>query len=467
MIPPLDESAWIYSAGLGEDWRLLTRKRIDDGMTELKAISRVYAAQAPASPLRAARGRGMSMLLRAPAAARRRLFGLPAFDYWLYLWRKHFSAPSGPENWDLQFGLLQGFAAALALEEGVPARLDACLDADAHLHLYGSPYFIEFPSSEALAPAFIEVSPRGLTAGTSRMGPVFFERRLLRKGGRSGPLTLRRVPEIQPGLRVEECGFLLTQAVTMHGLARQSSAARERFSASLSRALGHISQRDPSLHAEMTDLVSSLIPLENSLKHGSVSSSYVNLRGAICLSHSEDALLQAETLIHEFCHQKMNQLLTVEPILRPGQGGQVFFSPWRPDARRLRGLILGAHAFLNVAAYLVKSLSEGEYSSKDRVAVMTNVSRRLFEVDDALRTVAGYADLTDFGRRFILGMTRELTLLFHAVQWFPPALLAEARSVCATHRRRCALPGTGIHRAAGFVPRVKTDPFKRSLGNNR
>lgn len=459
----LDESSWIYSAGLGADWRLLSRRRTAGALESLRSIRRAYARKAPPSALRAARGRGLDLLLGAPSQARERFLGLPALDYWLHLWEKHFSVPSAPENWDLQFGLFQGFPAALALEQGLPARLEASLDPDAHLHLYGSPFFIEFPAAEALAPAFVEVSPRGLAVGTARTGRVPLPRRLLERGGKAGPLSVRRLPEIQPGLRVEECGLLLVQAVTMHGLAAQSASERRRFTGALSTALGHIAARDPALHAEMTDLVSSLIPLVNSVKHGSVSSSYVNLRGAICLSHSDDALLQAETLIHEFCHQKMNQLLAVEPLLLPGQAGQVFFSPWRPDARRLRGLILGAHAFLNVAAYLVKSLSAERYPLKDRIAVMTNISRRLFEVDDALRTVSAYAGLTEFGRRFILGMTRELALLFHAVQWFPPALLEEARGICAENRRRHALPGTGIHRSAQFVARVKTDPFKRSL----
>ena len=185
------------------------------------------------------------------------------------------------------------------------------------------------------------------------------------------------------------------------------------------------------------------------------------------MSHAADPLLQAETLIHEFCHQKMNQLLLAEPILLPGQAGQVFYSPWRKDPRRLRGLILGAHAFLNVARYLERSLSREHYGARMRIAVMTNVARRLFEVQSALATVAAYAELTDFGRRFLLGMLRETAGLFHAAQWYPALLMREAEREFLAHRRRHGLAWTGFHRDPKFEPRVKTLAFGHPVKDGR
>jgi HEXXH motif-containing protein len=105
----------------------------------------------------------------------------------------------------------------------------------------------------------------------------------------------------------------------------------------------------------------------------------------------------AETLIHEFCHQKANLLSTADPLLKPGQGGQVFYSPLRPDARRLWGLLLGAHAFVNVNRYLQRVLLREDFSDKERARVQGIVARRLTHVDDMLRTVSLYAELP--GRR--------------------------------------------------------------------
>jgi hypothetical protein len=156
---------------------------------------------------------------------------------------------------------------------------------------------------------------------------------------------------------------------------------------------------------------------------------------------------------------KMNQLLAADPVLLPGQSGQVYYSPWRPDARRLRGLLLGAHAFLNVGRYLARSLEREEYSDEQRLEVMTNVARRIFQVEDALKAVTGHASLTEFGRRFVLGMWSELGLLRSAALWFPPALVAEQKAECDAHRAAHALADTSFHKTADLVDRVPRARF--------
>lgn len=156
----------------------------------------------------------------------------------------------------------------------------------------------------------------------------------------------------------------------------------------------------------------------------------------------------------------MNQLLILEPILLPGQSGQVFYSPWRKDARRLRGLLLGAHAFLNVASHLLRFLrSEDGFKEKARIDVMLNIAQRLYQVEAALRCVSFYGTLTEFGQSFVVGMWRELGLLFHGVQWFPAALLKEARDHCAEHSAQHALFETGFHKSDDFIDKLERAPF--------
>jgi HEXXH motif-containing protein len=273
-----------------------------------------------------------------------------------------------------------------------------------------------------------------------------------------GPL--RRLDEVVTGVVVDDRGWLQVHGVTMHGLARLEDAERSRFAAVIRRAFLDMAARDPLLHAEMADLLRVVVPLQNPQGHGSVSSSYATLRGMIALSHSEDPLLQAETLIHEFCHMKMNQLLAADPVLLPGQSGQVYYSPWRPDARRLRGLLIGAHAFLNVARYLARSLEREEYPDVQRLEIMTNVARRLYQVENAMKGVIEHGAMTSFGREFVLGMWRELGILRHAVLWFPPALLAEQLAECEAHRARHALAGTSLHKDAAFADLVPRPAFQ-------
>src|SRR5262249_20134232 len=162
------------------------------------------------------------------------------------------------------------------------------------LHLYGTGLSLRWAAAEAQKPVRVRVAGGKVSAAGDGVP--------LRAG------ELARNPEVAPGLEVDDQGWLLMHGVTVHGRAKLDGPARERFIAVLRRVLADMAADAPELCAEMTDLVRVLVPLENPEGMGSVSSSYVNMRGAICLSHAEDPLLQAETLIHEFCHQKLNQL---------------------------------------------------------------------------------------------------------------------------------------------------------------
>lgn len=433
----LDERSWIFGGGLSPEWAWVVRRRRERALTELARIEKHFLKNAP-EPVRKRRyAAGMRYFLRTQSPERDRLAVHPCFDYWLDLHARHFSAPVKENDWHLQFGLLQSFPAALAMSRGDRLELDATADPDGRFFLYGTPKYLQSRPSAALA---LKLAGGKLTVD-----------------GRA--VRLESLVEAVPGIVADDRGWLMVHGVTMHGLVSLNGKERARFAAVLGEAFCDLAGRDHGLYSEMRDLLFSLVPLKNPVEHGSVSSSYVNLRGLIALSHAEDRILQAETLIHEFCHQKMNQLLVVDEILLPGQSGQVFYSPWRPDARRLRGLLLGAHAFLNVARYVTTSLSREEFPADQRIELMVNVALRLNQVEAALKGLTGYGSFTEFGRRFVMGMWTELEILRHAVLWFPAGLLKEQAAAAAAHRRKYALGDTGFYRIAGHVDKVRRAAF--------
>jgi len=433
----LDERRWIFGGGLTTEWAWVVRRRRQLALVALARIEKSYLKQAPAGVRKRRYAAGLRYFLKTKGPERDRLAVHPCFDYWLDLHARHFSAPVRDNDWHLQFGLFQSFPAALAIARGDRLALDATADPDGRFYIYGTPYFLQDGPSSAL---------RLRIAGGK-----------LEVNGRKA--VLRKLHEAVPGIVADDRGWLMVHGVTMHGLIGLEHGERVRFAEVLRRAFDDLSERDPSLHAEMLDMVVALVPLKNPVEHGSVSSSYVNLRGAIALSHAEDPVLQAETLIHEFCHQKMNQLLVVDPVLLPGQSGQVFYSPWRADARRLRGLLLGSHAFLNVARYLSTSLAREEFPEVQKIELMVNVALRLNQVEAGLKALTGYGAFTEFGRRFVMGMWSELEVLRHSVLWFPPALRAEQDAVSAAHRFRYALGETGFHKSAAHVDKVRRIAF--------
>jgi HEXXH motif-containing protein len=426
---------------------------LDDARRGLRDALARLAREAPPAVRRRRYAAALRFLLKAKGPRADRLLEHPALDYWLGLWKSHFSRPAPEEDWHLQMGLAGGFAAALAVETGGALECDATLDPDGRLPLYDTPWYLSFADA-GRAPVSVSVRKGVLTVRGEGLEAEFAPA----AGTPGGPV--RRLDEVVPGVVVDDRGWLMMHGVTMHGIARPAGEERARFSAALRVAVSDMAERAPLLHAEMTDLLRVLVPLDNPMGHGSVSSSYANLRGLIALSPSDDPLLQAETLIHEFCHMKLNQLLAADPILLPGQNGQVYYSPWRPDARRLRGLIIGAHAFLNVGRYLARSLQREEGSDERRLEIMTNVARRLFQVETAMKGATEHGAFTEFGRRFLLEMWREVGLLRHAILWFPPALVAEQRAECDAHYAEHALAGTFLHkRAAELVDRVPRQRF--------
>lgn len=448
----LDEARWVLGGGLTPEWRRVHRRRLDEVRRGLRDALVRLRREAPASARRRRYAQALRFLLSVKGPVADRALAHPALDYWLSLWRSHFSRSCPEEDWHLQFGLLGGFAAGTALNLGKKLSCDATLDPDGRFVLYGTPWVLDFASASR-AHVSVEVEAGVLTLSGEGLEAVFS----LAEAAAGGPA--RRLTEVMPGVVVDDRGWLQVHGVTMHGLARLDAAAAEAFAGPIRRAFADMAERDPLLHAEMTDLLHVLTPLENPMNHGSVSSSYATLRGLIALSTSGDPLLQAETLIHEFCHMKLNQLLAADPLLLNGQNGQVFYSPWRADARRLRGLLIGAHAFLNVGRYLARSLQREDYADEQRLEVMTNVSRRLFQIETAMKCVTENAACTPFGREFVLGMWRELGLLRAAALWFPAALVAEQKAECDKHYSEHALEGTFLHKTAELLDRVPRARF--------
>jgi len=448
----LDETRWILGGGIDAEWRWVHKRRLDDARRGLREAKTRLAREAPVSVRRARYGAALDFLLRAKGPEADRALAHPALDYWIALWKSHFAKACPEEDWRLQYGLAAGFAAALALKQGARLECDATLDPDGSFYLHGLPWALDFPGASRAA-VRVSVKFGVLTVSGQGVDAAF----ALKDAAPGGPA--RRLDEVVPGMVVDDRGWLQLHGVTMHGLLRLEDEARHAFAATIGTAIRGMAERDPRLHAEMTDLLSVLVPLQNPMNHGSVSSSYTTIRGLIALSPSDDPLLQAETLIHEFCHMKLNQLLAAEPLFLPGQSGQVYYSPWRPDARRLRGLLIGAHAFLNVGRYLARSLQREELPDEKRLEIMSNVARRLYQVEAALAASTEHGSFTEFGHRFVLGMWRELGLLRHAVLWFPPALVAEQRAEHEKHRAERSLAGTWLHKTPELVDAVPRPAF--------
>jgi HEXXH motif-containing protein len=156
--------------------------------------------------------------------------------------------------------------------------------------------------------------------------------------------------------------------------------------ANLRGALELISRHLPDLSAEISMLMQLLVPVGTFAdKH--VSASYAEVVGTAYLSLHPDPMTMAEAIVHEFSHNKLNALLSIEPVLDNAHSAG-HASPVRPDRRPLLGVLLAAHAFIPVARLYEQMLASG-----DPLAGRSGFVERYHEI------VAGNHDAIDTLRR--------------------------------------------------------------------
>ena len=114
-----------------------------------------------------------------------------------------------------------------------------------------------------------------------------------------------------------------------------------------------VNQVSPGFMAEINNIVRKIIPFDVSYRvHNS--GSYSDVIGHLLMSYPagvdnpELALLEA--ILHEYNHNKLNIILQTEPLIL-NDLREKYYSPYRPDARHIRGIYLGLHAI--VGAYWV------------------------------------------------------------------------------------------------------------------
>jgi hypothetical protein len=114
----------------------------------------------------------------------------------------------------------------------------------------------------------------------------------------------------------------------------------------------------------------------------------------LTLRADERPTMVAEALVHETAHVKLDALDHLAPLLENG-ADDGFRHPWREDLRPLRGVLLGAHAFLNVTLLYERMADAG--INPDEAA--REIDQRRREVAEALDTLDQHAVFTPAGQQ--------------------------------------------------------------------
>jgi HEXXH motif-containing protein len=132
----------------------------------------------------------------------------------------------------------------------------------------------------------------------------------------------------------------------------ESHRGAEELSEMVGQAMGYLASAAPTLHSQISSGQVPLVAVKERDASTQHSFTVFDLPWVIFLSKAANTLLVAEALVHENYHTLFN---LYERIVenQPGSGSdnRLYYSPWRTDARPIRGLLHAIVTFSGVAAF--------------------------------------------------------------------------------------------------------------------
>ena len=136
------------------------------------------------------------------------------------------------------------------------------------------------------------------------------------------------------------------------------------------------------------------------------SHSPVSLLGVIGLT-ARDEISIGDLLVHESSHVRLELMRQFDPLWEDREPDKRHESPWRQDPRPLWGLILGVHAFLNVAQYYQRV---SKYLGGDEHAEML-FERQKEKITTAWERAKAFVKPTPLGEPFFTELEKEVLSL--------------------------------------------------------
>lgn len=152
---------------------------------------------------------------------------------------------------------------------------------------------------------------------------------------------------------------------------------------------------------------------------------------SMVISRPPNALLFAETLVHEFQHSKLASLLHHFPLLEDDRAER-YYAPWRSDPRHLTGLLHGAYAFTGVAGFWRLRMLDPTTDAATQAFAAYHFALRRLQARLVVRTLTHSGRLTQQGKAIVNGLTETLTNWLHEA--VPGPVLYRARAAARLHR---------------------------------
>lgn len=144
-----------------------------------------------------------------------------------------------------------------------------------------------------------------------------------------------------------------------------------------------------------------------------------DLPGAFVCSVVCEPFEFADTLIHEFHHNRLFLIEEISPLLIDTDtllSDSSYYSPWRDDLRPLRGLLHALYVYLPVCRFWLEVYRGGEVSGSRLDYVRAQIIRISLQLKIAVHQLVCYGQFTEFGRTLFAELKQDVARIHAAVE---------------------------------------------------
>ncbi len=335
--------------------------------------------------------KAFSMLQACEPSVQREVIGYPSAAFWIHVAsallerRTHVLFPQMQIQTHLEdFGR---YALAAALKGGsLQYATFVWTDASARIALPATGTFLQCPAQMALQRVEVCVAPGNI---------------VVRHGDAELSTSQPQVLRLSMGIEVNASDEDLRLAHrTSFQYAQLDAQTRSQWEDSLEKAWGLIGIASPALAQEIPLGVRVFVPVVSSSVQLHLSGTFHEAPGLVAFSWSPDLFTMAEAVVHEYHHQKLNALMSIDPLIVGHAGVAVYYSPWRDDPRPLTGILHATYTFMAIYDFCQQVLDVDDAGVNPE-----RIRERMYEVSGkigiGLASLHEHAQLTPLGSALI------------------------------------------------------------------
>jgi HEXXH motif-containing protein len=180
-------------------------------------------------------------------------------------------------------------------------------------------------------------------------------------------------------------------------------------------ALAATERHDPELFARMK-LALSAVAMKPRAAGDFQGISFSDFPGAFIISYVAHPYLIAESMVHEFHHNRLFAIESAVPLVEEtGTEAALYYSPFRPDPRPIRGLLHGLYVFAAVWRFWDKVSQATDIEPVLRAFAVDRTFRVAFQLAIACKQLSSHPGLTPNGQAVFAILARETEDIVAAV----------------------------------------------------